>query len=223
MKRNGFCFLCDKLPQRIAGKADTTMALDTSTSSAVSVILYLKDGTHNAYEKSEYTASKLLRKADGTRPTLKEALDFLQISEYQLSKMLFDYLAGAPKAHKINADNKNQRTTPFSDENNKTTPNYDYTQDSPFIIASMRQTYGLSLQEIKNLHWWEFLALFNALPDECYFSRILQIRTMKIDPKASPERKEEIRKAKKAVALIDTRTPEQKEADRIAQFNALEL
>ena len=199
------------------------MALDTSTSSAVSVILYLKDGTHNAYEKSEYTASKLLRKADGTRPTLKEALDFLQISEYQLSKMLFDYLAGAPKAHKINADNKNQRTTPFSDENNKTTPNYDYTQDSPFIIASMRQTYGLSLQEIKNLHWWEFLALFNALPDECYFSRILQIRTMKIDPKASPERKEEIRKAKKAVALIDTRTPEQKEADRIAQFNALEL
>jgi hypothetical protein len=223
VKRNGFCFLCDKLPQRIAGKADTTMALDTSTSSAVSVILYLKDGTHNAYEKSEYTASKLLRKADGTRPTLKEALDFLQISEYQLSKMLFDYLAGAPKAHKINADNKNQRTTPFSDENNKTTPNYDYTQDSPFIIASMRQTYGLSLQEIKNLHWWEFLALFNALPDECYFSRILQIRTMKIDPKASPERKEEIRKAKKAVALIDTRTPEQKEADRIAQFNALEL
>jgi hypothetical protein len=185
--------------------------------------LYLKDGTHNAYEKSEYTASKLLRNSDGTRPTLKEALDFLQLSELQLSKMLFDYLSGAPKAHKINANNKNQLATALSAENNKTTPNYDYTQDSPFIIASMRQTYGLSLYEIKNLHWWEFLALFNALPDECYFSRILQIRGMKIDPKASPERKEEIRKAKKAVALIDTRTPEQKEADRIAQFNALEL
>lgn len=223
MKRNGFCFLCDKLPHRIAGEADTTMALDTTTSSAVSVILYLKDGTHNAYEKSEYTASKLLRKADGTRPTLKEALDYLQITEYQLSKMLFDYLAGAPKAHRISADNKKQSSTALSDENHKTTQNYDYTQDSPYIIASFRQVYGLSLEDIKSLHWWEFLALFNALPDECYFSRILQIREMKIDPKASPERKAEIKKAKKAVALIDTRTPEQKEADRIAQFNALEL
>ena len=222
MKRNGFCFLCDRLPHRIAGNDGTTMALDTSTASAISVILYLK-GDHDAYEKSEYTISKLLRNSDGTRPTLKEALEHLHLSEYDLSKTLFDYLAGAPKAHKINANNKNQLATALSEENNKTTPNYDYTQDSPYIIASFRQVYGLSIDDIKLLHWWEFLALFNALPDECYFSRILQIRGMKIDPKATPERKEEIRKAKKAVALIDTRTPEQKEADRIAQFNALEL
>lgn len=222
MKRNGFCFLCDKLPRRISNGRDTTMALDTTTSSAVSVLLYLKE-PHNPYEKSEYTASKLLLKEDGSRPTLKEALEILQIDEYQLSKMLFDYLAGAPKAHKLTSDNKKQPSTAFSDENNKTTPLYDYTQDSPFIIASMREAYGLSLQEVKNLHWWEFLALFNSLPDECYFSRIMNIRGMKIDPKASPERKAEIKKAKKAVALIDTRTKEQKEADRIAQFNALEL
>lgn len=222
MKRNGFCFLCDKLPRRISNGKDTTMALDTTTSSAVSVLLYLKED-HNAYEKSEYTISKLLRKEDGSRPTLQEALEVLQIDEYQLSKMLFDYLAGAPKAHKLSSDNRNQSSTAVSDKNNNATQHYDYTQDSPFVIASMREVYGLSLQEVKNLHWWEFLALFNALPDECYFSRILQIRGMKIDPKASPERKAEIKKAKKAVALIDTRTAKQKEADRIAQFNALEL
>lgn len=198
------------------------MALDTTTSSAVSVLLFLK-GSHNAYEQSEYTVSKLLRKEDGTRPTLNEALELLQLSESELSRMLFDYLAGAPKAHKVTSDAKKQPSTAFSDENSKTTQVFDYTQDSPFIIASMRQIYGLSLDDIKQLHWWEFLALFNALPDECYFSRIVQIRGMKIDPKASPERKAEIKKAKKAVALVDTRTAEQKEADRIAQFNALDL
>ena len=219
MSRNGFCFLCDRLPHRISNGQGTTMALDTTTSSAISVLLYLKE-PHDAYEKSEYTVSKLLRNEDGSRPTMKEVLEYLQMDEYKLSKMLFDYLGGAPKAKRLT--NNKQQDKP-SEEGNKGQQTYDFAQDSAMIIASMRQVYGLTLEELKQMHWWEFLALFNSLPDECFFSRILQIRTMKIDPKASPERKAEIKKAKKSVALIDTRTPEQKEADRIAQFNALEL
>lgn len=223
MKRNGFCFFVDNLPTRIKSKT-SAMSLDTTTSSAVAVLLYLRDSTHNAFEKSEYIVSRLLKKEDESRPTVAEALEILQISEEKLSEMLFSYLAGAPKAQRLNADGSKTLDTAFSSEKGKTTqPDFDYIQDSPAIISAMRQEYGLSLEEVKKIHWWEFLALFDNLSSECSFSKIVQIRKMKIDPKASPERKAEIKEAKKAFGLIDTRTQEQKEADRIAQFNALEL
>lgn len=223
MKRNGFCFLVDNMPSKIKSKAGE-LKLDTRTSSALAILLYLKEPSHSAFEQSEYIVSRLLRNQDGERLTVREALDVLQISEEKLSKVLFEYLAGAPKAQRLNTDSSKQLDTAFSSKNGKTTQvDFDYVQDSPSIISAMRQEYKLSVEETKNLHWWEFLALFDNLSSECSFSKIVQIRKMKIDPKASPERKAELKEAKKTFGLIDTRTPEQKEADRIAQFNALEL
>ena len=54
---------------------------------------------------------------------------------------------------------------------------YDFTQDAAYIYASFRQAYGINLAR-DDLHWWEFTALFAALPEDCIMSRIMAYRGM---------------------------------------------
>lgn len=54
---------------------------------------------------------------------------------------------------------------------------YDFEQDAPYIYASFRQAYGINLAT-DSLHWWEFTALFSALPDDCIMSKIMSYRGM---------------------------------------------
>lgn len=78
---------------------------------------------------------------------------------------------------------------------------FSYTEDHALIVAAFRQAYGISLKELKAMHWWEFLALLSGIPDSTALSRIMGIRAMEIDPKEPPKVKTAKRKAKEAVAL----------------------
>ena len=101
------------------------------------------------------------------------------------------------------------------------TPLFDFLQDSGAIAAAFRQNYGLSMKEVQALHWWEFLTLFENLSGDTAFGAIREIRAMKIDPKKdSQERQAAIKKAKKAVALVETRTREERYSDVQKQLNA---
>lgn len=78
---------------------------------------------------------------------------------------------------------------------------FSYSEDHALIVAAFRQAYGISLAELKELHWWEFRALLAGIPDSTMLSKIMGIRAMEIDPKEPPKIKAAKRSAKEAAAL----------------------
>lgn len=56
---------------------------------------------------------------------------------------------------------------------------YCFEQDAPMIYAAFRTQYSMNLNQTKNdeLHWWEFMALFDSLSDNLMISRVMYYRT----------------------------------------------
>lgn len=66
-----------------------------------------------------------------------------------------------------------------------------FSQDAPYIYAAFRQQYGINLQTISSgeLHWWEFLALFEALDENTLIRRIMYYRSVPLSDFKGKERK----------------------------------
>ncbi len=83
-----------------------------------------------------------------------------------------------------------------NDEQKKTRTAVNFMADSKYIYAAFRQHYGINLFEQQGkLLWWEFLAMFDSLPDECKMKQIMYIRTRKI-PEYNGHNHEEIIRVK---------------------------
>lgn len=75
----------------------------------------------------------------------------------------------------------------------------DYDTDQWRIYAAFRSQYGINLNKDK-LHFWEFMGLLTTL-DECAYTRVIDIRTRKIDAKMSLSQKEALKEAKSIYQL----------------------
>lgn len=64
---------------------------------------------------------------------------------------------------------------------------YDYAFDAPFIVAAFQQVYHIDLTA-ENLHWFRFVALFLALPEDTKMHRIMEIRQKDTSQMKDPER-----------------------------------
>lgn len=53
---------------------------------------------------------------------------------------------------------------------------YDYEHDDEYIYSAYLDQYKIDLQDIEDLHWWKFKAMFNSLSEECLFKKIMQYR-----------------------------------------------
>lgn len=85
---------------------------------------------------------------------------------------------------------------------------YDFEQDADYIFSSFYMDYKIDLieaQEEKALHWDKFNALLSGLSEGTKFREVIKIRKMDVPEKATLEEKEEIYKAKEAVALKSDR------------------
>lgn len=85
--------------------------------------------------------------------------------------------------------------------------------DSPAIVASFHQAYGLTLKELKDMHWWEFLALLQNIPSDTRMGQLFSTRASLVDVKAKPDQQLRQREVKKAAKPKDTRTKEEKQRD----------
>lgn len=96
----------------------------------------------------------------------------------------------------------------------------DYDVDQWRIFSAFLTQFGINLNEV-DMHFWVFMGLLSTL-EECAFTRIVDIRTKKIDPKMKPSDKEELRKVKERYALEQVEeqmTPqEQADYDRFMEF-----
>lgn len=80
---------------------------------------------------------------------------------------------------------------------------FSFEQDAPLIYAAFYATYGISLTTVDFLHWWEFMALFEGLPETTLIQRVIYWRTADVAGMTKQERKQVI-KMRGIFALKDT-------------------
>ncbi len=73
-------------------------------------------------------------------------------------------------------------------------PCFDFEKDSEYIYSAFLNTYSIDLTTAK-LHWWEFMALFRSLPEECQMCKIMHYRAVKLSdvPKSQKKFYEEMK------------------------------
>lgn len=79
-------------------------------------------------------------------------------------------------------------------------PAYSYEHDAGYIYAAYMQAYHIDLA-VENIHWWQFRALFQSLPADTMFMKIIGYRTAKVPAKATPEQRQRIEELKRVYAL----------------------
>lgn len=100
---------------------------------------------------------------------------------------------------------------------------FDFEQDANLIYAAFYATYGISLTTVDFLHWWEFMALFEGLPETTLLQRVIYWRTVDLAGLPKHEKKH-VLKMRKLFALKEAEKPElsleelnQRTKDRVAR------
>ena len=92
---------------------------------------------------------------------------------------------------------------------------YDFDIDQWRIYSAFKKQYAIDLNTAK-MHWFVFMGLLSNL-EECAFTRVVDIRLRKIDPKAGQKEKKALKEAKQIYQLEDADahlTPEEKQAQQ---------
>lgn len=97
---------------------------------------------------------------------------------------------------------------------------FDYDADAGYIYAAFLQQYNIDLTAV-NMHWWTFKTLFDSISEETHFGKILQYRCIDVSQIKDKEMKKFYLKMKKAYALPDNRTDEEKERDFANSLDSL--
>lgn len=78
---------------------------------------------------------------------------------------------------------------------------YSFEHDAGYIYAAFLSVYGIDLQDINYMHWWKFRFLFQSLPKDTEFVRIMEYRSMDINDKMPKEQKDFYKRMKCLYAL----------------------
>ena len=97
-----------------------------------------------------------------------------------IKKALWFYNCGKEIKKK---DERNRTSAAFR----KNTVLYSFEQDAPYIYAAFKSEYGIDLQDIEDMHWWKFSAMFDGLPDIHKIKKIMEIRGMSTDGMSSKQ------------------------------------
>lgn len=83
---------------------------------------------------------------------------------------------------------------------------FDFEQDSNLIYAAFYAVYGINLSSVNFLHWWEFMALLEGLPETTLFQRIIYWRTVDVNGLPKHEKKH-VLKMRKIFSLKEQEKP----------------
>lgn len=81
------------------------------------------------------------------------------------------------------------------------TPVLSWLYDSAYVLGAFRQIYGIDLIRTKYMHWWEFSALFEALPEDTPIKKRIAYRQVRISDINDKNERKRILKIKRAVAF----------------------
>lgn len=77
----------------------------------------------------------------------------------------------------------------------------DFEQDEEYIRTSIRTDFGINMNEIDYMHWWEYNELIHGLTEKCILSKIINIRTIDESDYKDAKTLRKIRKAKENFSL----------------------
>ena len=89
-------------------------------------------------------------------------------------------------------------------------PSYSFSQDAIYIYAAFRAVYGIDLTDVPYMHWWQFQALFNGLPQNTEIKERMYYRSVDLNTIESKEDRKRIKKIKK---LIEIKEPQKRIVD----------
>ena len=113
-----------------------------------------------------------------------------------IRKALWFFYCG--KERKQQREERNQTAKDF--RKNKIL--YSFEKDADLIYAAFMSEYGIDLQDIEDMHWWKFSALFDGLSDDQKIRQVMYIRGMSTSGLPRKEVKR-INELKKLYALED--------------------
>lgn len=91
-----------------------------------------------------------------------------------------------------------EEENPFADNKRL----YSFEKDSALIYAAFQQTHGIDLQKT-DLHWWQFLALFQDLGADTAFCNMINLRRRVNSGEATKEERQYALKLGDAFEVID--------------------
>ena len=86
---------------------------------------------------------------------------------------------------------------------------FDWKFDAKFVLGDFRHCYQIDLITIEYLHWFEFCALFDALPEDARCMKRIAYRSADLNQIKDQNEKKRIRKLKRAVAIPHIMTDEE--------------
>ncbi|MGN1411452.1 MAG: Gp15 family bacteriophage protein [Oscillospiraceae bacterium] len=108
----------------------------------------------------------------------------------------YNGLISFARADEINPKfNKNSEKS----QNNKQILSYLY--DSPYILGAFLQTYGINLRNIDYMHWYEFRALLDALPEDTPIKKRMSYRSVNVAEIKDKKEKKRIKAIQLDIAL----------------------
>lgn len=178
-----FNVMLDRLPEEYKG-----YAINSSFRIGIQMFQIMNDSELSEMERF-YKACELLFDVDGEEyfPDMKTMQDGIQW-----------FLSGWYTDNPVNDEKKEYK-------------DMDYDIDQWRIFSAFLTQFGINLNEV-DMHFWVFMGLLSTL-EECSFTRIVDIRTKKIDPKMKPSDKAELKKVKERYALEQVEeemTPQEK-------------
>lgn len=80
---------------------------------------------------------------------------------------------------------------------------YSFTQDADCIYSAFREVYGINLQTVQYMHWWEFRVLFAGLPETTEIKQRIMYRSVDLRSIRNKDERRRIQRIQKAIALKD--------------------
>ena len=80
-------------------------------------------------------------------------------------------------------------------------PVFSFSEDAGCIYAAFREAYGIDLQQIDYMHWWEFQTLFAGLPEKTEIKQRIMYRSIDLRTIKDKDERKRIKKIQEIVAL----------------------
>lgn len=186
--------LLDKLPDKFEG-----FKINTDFRVGIQIFQAMTDKSLSDYEKLTISADLLYSVGYG-----QESYPDAQTAQEGIVWFLTGWQTDKPVKEK-----ENERK------------DMDYDIDQWRIYSSFLMQYRIDLNK-EDMHFWSFMGLLTNL-EECSFTRVVDVRTKKIDPKLSPSDKKTLKKVKERYSLdevvkIELSPEEQKRIDNFLKY-----
>lgn len=129
-------------------------------------------------------------------------IEWLTEPPEKITAELVNAIFGFYRAERLKPDPPEDDEDEESDEQEqpKRPPVFDWKYDAAFILGDFRRFYNIDLLTAE-MHWWEFLCLFTALPDDSQCKKRIDIRSTDLSKIKDNDRRNQIAAMQRRIAL----------------------